>query len=79
MTSADLLPAAVLQRKAVVYIRQSTQQQVQTNRESRRRQYSRDDKDQTHCPPVSGPVAGSCWPATEPTLHLETVAHVQAR
>ena len=39
MTSADLLPAAVLQRKAVVYIRQSTQQQVQTNRESRRRQY----------------------------------------
>jgi len=39
MTSADLLPAAVLQRKAVVYIRQSTQQQGQTNRESRRRQY----------------------------------------
>ena len=39
MTSADLLPAAVLQRKAVVYIRHSTQQQVQTNRESRRRQY----------------------------------------
>jgi hypothetical protein len=39
MTSADLLPAAVLQRKAVVYIRQPTQQQVQTNRERRRRQY----------------------------------------
>jgi DNA invertase Pin-like site-specific DNA recombinase len=39
MTSADPLPAAVLKRKAVVYIRQSTQAQVQTNLESRRRQY----------------------------------------
>ena len=39
MTSAELLPAAVLKRKAVVYIRQSTQAQVQTNLESRRRQY----------------------------------------
>jgi hypothetical protein len=39
MASADLLPAAVLKRKAVVYICQSTQAQVQTNLESRRRQY----------------------------------------
>jgi DNA invertase Pin-like site-specific DNA recombinase len=39
MTGADLLPAAVLRRKAVVYVRQSTQAQVQTNLESRRRQY----------------------------------------
>lgn len=39
MTNADLLPAAVLKRKAVVYVRQSTQTQVQTNLESRRRQY----------------------------------------
>src|SRR5450432_2653560 len=39
MTSADLLPAAVLNRKAVVYVRQSTQAQVQTNLESQRRQY----------------------------------------
>ena len=39
MTGADLLPAAVLRRKAVVYIRQSTQAQVQTNVESTRRQY----------------------------------------
>ncbi|MGH8864517.1 MAG: recombinase family protein [Burkholderiales bacterium] len=39
MTSSDLLPAAVLQRKAVVYVRQSTQTQVQTNLESQRRQY----------------------------------------
>ena len=38
MTSAEL-PAAVLMRKAVVYIRQSTQAQVQSNLESRRRQY----------------------------------------
>jgi excisionase family DNA binding protein len=39
MTSADLLPASVLKRKAVVYVRQSTQSQVMTNLESRRRQY----------------------------------------
>jgi DNA invertase Pin-like site-specific DNA recombinase len=39
MMSADLLPAAVLKRKAVVYVRQSTQAQVQTNLESQRRQY----------------------------------------
>jgi hypothetical protein len=39
MTNADLLPAGVLKRKAVVYVRQSTQAQVQTNLESQRRQY----------------------------------------
>jgi DNA invertase Pin-like site-specific DNA recombinase len=39
MTNSDLLPASVLRRKAVVYVRQSTQTQVQTNLESQRRQY----------------------------------------
>src|SRR5882724_2374496 len=39
MTSADLLPATVLKRKAVVYVRQSTQAQVQSNLEGQRRQY----------------------------------------
>ena len=39
MTGADPLPPAVLKRKAVVYVRQSTQAQVETNLESRRRQY----------------------------------------
>ena len=39
MTGADLLPATVLKRKAVVYVRQSTQTQVQTHLESQRRQY----------------------------------------
>jgi hypothetical protein len=39
MTSADLLPATVLKRKAVVYVRRSTQTQVQNNLESQRRQY----------------------------------------
>jgi DNA invertase Pin-like site-specific DNA recombinase len=39
MAIADLLPATVLKRKAVVYVRQSTQTQVQTNLESQRRQY----------------------------------------
>src|ERR1700712_2298005 len=39
MRSADLLPAAVLKRKAVVYVRQSTPQQVHVNLESQRRQY----------------------------------------
>ena len=39
MTSSDLLPVAVLKRKAVVYVRQSSQAQVQANLESKRRQY----------------------------------------
>jgi excisionase family DNA binding protein len=39
MTSAELIPAAVLKRKAVVYVRQSTQTQVMVNLESKRRQY----------------------------------------
>ena len=39
MTGSDLIPTAVLRRKAVVYVRQSTQQQVQVNTESTRRQY----------------------------------------
>src|SRR5256886_12518820 len=40
MTTRDpLLPAVVLQRKAVVYVRQATAQQVQSNLESQRRQY----------------------------------------
>src|ERR1700719_2134094 len=43
MTSADLIPAAVLKRKAVVYVRQSTQSQVMTNLESKRRQYDQVD------------------------------------
>ena len=40
MTSAELLPATVLKRKALVYVRQSTQTQVQNNLESRRRSWS---------------------------------------
>src|SRR5215217_5535185 len=39
MTGADPLPPAVLKRQAVVYVRQSTPAQVETNLESRRRQY----------------------------------------
>ena len=39
MTESDPLPTAVLRRKAVVYVRQSTPAQVQTNLESQRRQY----------------------------------------
>ena len=39
MSSTDLLPASVLRRKAVVYVRQSSQTQVQVNLESQRRQY----------------------------------------
>ena len=37
--SAEMLPEVVLSRKAIVYVRQSTQTQVQTNLESQRRQY----------------------------------------
>ncbi len=39
MTSTDLIPAALLARKAVVYVRQSSQSQVMANLESQRRQY----------------------------------------
>ena len=39
MTSAEPLPAVILKRKAVVYVRQSTQSQVMTNLEGKRRQY----------------------------------------
>ena len=39
MMSAEMIPAAILKRKAVVYVRQSTQSQVMTNLESQRRQY----------------------------------------
>lgn len=39
MANTDLLPATVLRRKAAIYVRQSTQTQVQNNLESQRRQY----------------------------------------
>src|SRR4030088_846332 len=39
MTSTDVIPAAVLKRKAVVYVRQSTQSQVVTNLEGQGSQY----------------------------------------
>jgi len=38
-THEALLPTTVLRRKAIVYVRQSTAQQVQSNVESQRRQY----------------------------------------
>ncbi len=34
MTSTDLIPTGLLTRKAVVYVRQSSQSQVMTNLES---------------------------------------------
>lgn len=37
--NSELLPSTILLRTAVVYVRQSTQSQVQTNLESQRRQY----------------------------------------
>jgi hypothetical protein len=39
MTSAEMIPAALLKKKAVVYVRQSTQSQVMTNLEGQRRRY----------------------------------------
>ena len=39
MMDGEVLPPALLKRKAVVYVRQSTQTQVQINLESQRRQY----------------------------------------
>ena len=39
LTPIAVLPPALLQRRAIVYVRQSTQSQVMTNLESQRRQY----------------------------------------
>jgi DNA invertase Pin-like site-specific DNA recombinase len=39
MRTTDSLPAAVIRRKAIVYIRQSTNAQVKEHLESQRRQY----------------------------------------
>ena len=39
MSASDALPRSVLTRKAVVYVRQSTPQQMRNNLESQRRQY----------------------------------------
>lgn len=39
MTGVEVLPPAILQRKAVVYVRQSTPGQIEANAEGRRRQY----------------------------------------
>src|ERR1700733_12873419 len=48
MTNADPLPTTMLSRKAVVYVRQSTQTQVQVNLESQRRQYDLVDEARRH-------------------------------
>lgn len=48
MTSAEMIPAIVLKRKAVVYVRQSTQSQVMTNLENKRRQYDLVDVARQH-------------------------------
>jgi excisionase family DNA binding protein len=48
MTSTELIPAPILKRKAVVYVRQSTQSQVMTNLESQRRQYDLVDVARQH-------------------------------
>ena len=48
MTSTELIPTPILKRKAVVYVRQSTQSQVMTNLESQRRQYDLVDVARQH-------------------------------
>src|SRR5215471_5317459 len=48
MTSAELIPAVILKRKAVVYVRQSSQSQVMANLESKRRQYDLVDVARQH-------------------------------
>jgi len=48
MTSTEMIPAPVLKRKAVVYVRQSTQSQVMANLESQRRQYDLVDVARQH-------------------------------
>src|SRR6201992_3870462 len=48
MTNTDALPRTVRSRKAVVYVRQSTQAQVQMHLESQRRQYDLVDEARRH-------------------------------
>ena len=48
MTSAEVIPAVILKKKAVVYVRQSTQSQVMNNLESKRRQYDLVDVARQH-------------------------------
>ncbi len=48
MTSAETIPAVLLKKKAVVYVRQSSQSQVITNLESKRRQYDLVDVARQH-------------------------------
>ena len=48
MTSAETIPAVILRKKAVVYVRQSSQSQVITNLESKRRQYDLVDVARQH-------------------------------
>src|SRR5580693_506416 len=48
MMNGEILPPALLKRKAVVYIRQSTPLQVQVNLESQRRQYELVDEARRH-------------------------------
>jgi len=48
MTTSDPLPVSLLKRKAVVYVRQSTAAQVQSNLESQRRQYELVDEARRH-------------------------------
>ena len=48
MTSAEMIPAVILKRKAVLYVRQSTQSQVMTNLEGKRRQYDLVDVARQH-------------------------------
>ncbi len=48
MTRVELIPTQLLKRKAVVYVRQSTQSQVMTNLESQRRQYDLVDLARQH-------------------------------
>ena len=83
MTTYDaILPAVVLQRKAVVYVRQSTPQQVQLNLESQRRQYELvevarrrgftnievidDDLGRTASGAVERPASIAWWPPCAP-------------
>jgi DNA invertase Pin-like site-specific DNA recombinase len=48
MSRDEVFPAALLRRKAVVYVRQSTIQQVHNNLESQRRQYELVEKARHH-------------------------------
>ena len=76
--SVETLPEALLKRKAVVYVRQSTQTQVQKNLESQRRQYDLVQVARRHGFASIEVIAGELLLAVQP-IAVEAALHAEHR